>query len=138
MASVDLQPEELLGVHQRVDDDVDRDGLARVGQAVVGRQLVHPQDLDRARRELVGELEPTVLAVAGDRFPQAGASMFSVLSAAGALGCAVAPAAIGWIAKACGSLAPALAALAVAPAIILVMSLRVTGRPGATTDIDGV
>ena len=73
---------------------------------------------------------PTLLATAGDRFPQAGASMFSVLSAAGALGCAAAPAAIGWIADACDSLAPAMIALAVAPAAILVTSLQVT-RPRA-------
>ena len=72
---------------------------------------------------------PTLLAVAGDRFPEAGSSMFSVLSASGALGCAVAPAAIGWIAQACGSLAPAMVALAGAPAVILVASLHVTHRP---------
>ena len=78
---------------------------------------------------------PTLLAVAGDRFPQAGASMFSVLSAAGTLGCAAAPAVIGWIAKACGSLAPAMVALAAAPAVILVMSLQITRPPAPHDDI---
>jgi len=77
---------------------------------------------------------PTLLAVAGDRFPQAGASMFSVLSAAGAFGCAAAPVAIGWIANACDSLAPAMIALAVAPAVILVASFHVTRRRAGKTD----
>jgi MFS family permease len=72
-------------------------------------------------------LWPTLLAVAGDRFPQAGASMFSVLSAVGALGCAAAPAAVGWMGSALGSLAPAMAALAVAPALILVVAVRLRG-----------
>jgi len=82
---------------------------------------------------------PTLLAVAGDRFPQTGASMFSVLSAAGALGCAVGPAAIGWIAEACDSLTPAMVALAGAPMIILVLSLYVTrsSAPQCHTVDDG-
>jgi len=63
---------------------------------------------------------PTLLAVAGDRFPQAGASMFSVLSTVGGMGCAAAPAALGYLAGVLGSLAPAIACLAVAPALILV------------------
>jgi len=71
---------------------------------------------------------PTLLAVAGDRFPQAGASMFSVLSAAGALGCAVGPVVIGWFADAYNSLVPGMVALAVAPAVILVLSIQVTKR----------
>jgi len=67
---------------------------------------------------------PTLLAVAGDRFPQAGASMFSVLSAMGAIGCAAAPVALGYLGTAFGSLTWAMAALAPAPAVILVMALR--------------
>ena len=73
-------------------------------------------------------LWPTLLAVAGDRFPQAGASMFSVLSGVGAMGCAAAPIALGYMGNAFGSLAPAMAALALAPALILVASFRLRSR----------
>jgi MFS family permease len=72
-------------------------------------------------------LWPTLLAVAGDRFPQAGASMFSVLSAVGGLGCAAAPVALGCLGSLFGSLAPAMAALALAPALILIVSFRLRG-----------
>ena len=72
-------------------------------------------------------LWPTLLAVAGDRFPQAGASMFSVLSAVGAIGCAAAPLALGCMGSLFGSLAPAMAALALAPALILIVSFRLRG-----------
>lgn len=65
-----------------------------------------------------------VQAGTGDRFPQAGATMFSVLSASGAFGCAAAPVVVGWIAEADGTLPPALAALAVAPAVILAICAR--------------
>jgi len=73
-------------------------------------------------------LWPTLLAVAGDRFPQAGASMFSVLSAVGGVGCAAAPVALGYVASAFGSLVPAMAALALAPALILIASFRLRDR----------
>ena len=73
-------------------------------------------------------LWPTLLAVAGDRFPQAGASMFSVLSAVGGFGCAAAPVALGYVASAFGSLVPAMAALALAPALILIASFRLRDR----------
>ena len=71
---------------------------------------------------------PTLLAIAGDRFPEAGASMYSVLSAVGCIGCAVAPAAIGYLAGPFGSLAPAMAVLALAPALVLIASLRLRPR----------
>lgn len=64
---------------------------------------------------------PTLLGLAGDRFPRAGASMFSSLSTCGAMGCAIAPALMGWIAEATGRLAPAMAALAAAPAMIMLI-----------------
>jgi len=67
---------------------------------------------------------PTLLAVAGDRFPEAGTSMFSALSSVGAVGCAAAPVALGYLGGAFGSLTLAMAALAPAPAVILAMSLR--------------
>jgi fucose permease len=74
---------------------------------------------------------PTLLAVAGNRFPEAGASMFSVLSAVGAIGCAAGPAAVGWMGSAFGDLAPAIAALALAPALLLVTTTCLDGaRPG--------
>ena len=41
---------------------------------------------------------PTILACAGDRFPQAGASMFSILSTAGGAGGVVGPMVIGLVA----------------------------------------
>jgi MFS family permease len=67
---------------------------------------------------------PSLLAIAGDRFPRAGASMYSVLSAIGTVGCAAAPLALGGLADAFGRLAPAMALLAVAPAAVLVVMRR--------------
>ena len=66
---------------------------------------------------------PTILARAGDRFPEAGASMFSLLSAFGAFGGVVGPLAIGFIAEAY-DLRVAMAALAVAPLVVLLLTLR--------------
>jgi MFS family permease len=77
-------------------------------------------------------LWPTLLAVAGDRFPQAGASMFSVLSAVGGVGCAAAPVALGCLGNVFGSLAPAMVALALAPALILVASAGLRGSRQST------
>jgi MFS family permease len=67
---------------------------------------------------------PTVLALAGDRFPRAGASMYATISAAGGLGCAAGPAVAGWIAERAHGLAPAMGALAVAPLIVLAVAWR--------------
>jgi fucose permease len=69
----------------------------------------------------VGCLWPTVLALAGDRFPDAGASMFSVLSMAGGIGCIVAPAWIGWVASGTGRIELGLASLAAAPLLFLLL-----------------
>jgi fucose permease len=65
---------------------------------------------------------PTLLAMAGDRFPQAGTSMFSVLSAVGGAGCAAAPVAVGCLGSVSGNLAWGIASLAVAPALILAVN----------------
>ena len=66
---------------------------------------------------------PTILARAGDRFPKAGASMFSLLSAFGAFGGVVGPMVIGFIAEAY-DLRVAMAGLAVAPLVVLLLMLR--------------
>ena len=66
---------------------------------------------------------PTVLACAGDRFPQAGASMYSLLSASGCFGCAIGPVAIGLAAGPLG-LAGGMAMLAAAPLIVIVLIMR--------------
>ncbi|MEI7835396.1 MAG: MFS transporter [Planctomycetota bacterium] len=71
---------------------------------------------------------PTLMAAAGDRFPQAGAAMFSVLSFVGSTGCAAVPIAVGFLGQRFGSLAPALALLAVLPAILLVGSFLLNLR----------
>jgi len=66
---------------------------------------------------------PTALAWAGDQFPRAGASMFSLLSAAGAFGGVAAPVAIGVIADRL-SLNVAIALLAAAPLLALALVSR--------------
>lgn len=66
-------------------------------------------------------LWPTLMSLGGNRFPRAGASMYSALSTCGVMGCAIAPALMGWIADATGRLAPAMAALAAAPVLILLI-----------------
>jgi len=68
----------------------------------------------------VAGLWPTILATAGDRFPAAGASMFSLLSAAGNLGGIVGPVTIGAVADRFG-LHWGMALLAVAPFLMLVL-----------------
>ena len=72
---------------------------------------------------------PTLMAAAGDRFPQAGASMFSVLSFVGSAGCAAVPVVVGFLGERLGSLAPALALLAVLPAILLAGSFLLPRPP---------
>ena len=71
---------------------------------------------------------PTTLGSAGDRFPQAGASMYGALSAAGNAGCVVGPYVIGVVADRWG-LSVGMAVLAIGPAsaAVLAMLLR---RPG--------
>ncbi|MFB3890384.1 MAG: sugar MFS transporter [Phycisphaerae bacterium] len=72
---------------------------------------------------------PTVLGCAGDRFPQAGASMYSVLSAVGNFGGVVGPMAIGLAAKSFG-LQAGVALLAVAP-LAAVVCFSLAGRSKA-------
>jgi len=67
---------------------------------------------------------PTVMAMAGDRFPRAGASMFSILSVVVGTGCAAAPVAVGLVASKFGGLTVGIAALAAAPALIVLATLR--------------
>lgn len=71
----------------------------------------------------------TILAVAGDRFPKAGASMYSLLGAAGNSGGVAGPLLIGIIAEAWG-LRAAMALLALAPmlAVIVFQRLLHTGK----------
>jgi len=63
---------------------------------------------------------PTIIATAGDRFPRAGASMFSLLSAAGNLGGVVGPVAIGLVADHSG-LHIAMRVMALVPVATLVL-----------------
>ena len=74
---------------------------------------------------------PTLMAAAGDRFPQAGASMFSVLSFVGSTGCAAVPVVVGYVGERFGSLAPALAGLALLPALLLAGSFLLPGLASA-------
>lgn len=73
---------------------------------------------------------PTIMACAGDRFPHAGATMYAILAAAGALGGFVGPAAIGAVAE-LRDLSTAMAALAVAPLVMAGLLYRVVGGRGA-------
>ncbi len=72
---------------------------------------------------------PTLLGHAGDRFPQAGASMFAVLSGASLFGGVIAPMSIGLAADAFG-LRPAMGLLAAAPLLLVVSLLMIKDRPG--------
>ena len=74
---------------------------------------------------------PTVMAMAGDRFPRAGASMFASLSVCGGAGCAAAPIAVGVVAREFNSLSVGIAALAAAPVLIVVAALRLSRSAGA-------
>jgi fucose permease len=68
----------------------------------------------------VSGIWPSVLSLAGNRFPQAGAAMYSILSAGGNLGGLAGPLAIGLIAQA-GGLRLAMGLLALCPATILLI-----------------
>lgn len=72
---------------------------------------------------------PTLLGMAGDRFPQAGASMYSLLSAFGSAGAIVGPWLVGVTAEAAGSLRLAMMLTAIAPASAIVLALWL--RPAA-------
>jgi MFS family permease len=63
---------------------------------------------------------PTILATAGDRFPKAGASMFSLLSATGNLGGVVGPVTIGLVAD-CSGLNLAMRLMALVPLAALAL-----------------
>ena len=75
----------------------------------------------------VSGLWPTLLSLAGDRFPQAGASMYSLLHTSGNLGGLVGPLAIGLVAQG-SNLRLGMATLALAPLLILL--LRAFDRKG--------
>jgi len=70
-------------------------------------------------------LWPTILALAGDRFPQAGASMFALLPVMGNLGGVVGPLTIGVVAEAAG-LRAGMAVLAAAPLSIILLVRRLS------------
>jgi len=79
---------------------------------------------------------PSILSLAGNRFPEAGASMYSMLSTCGNLGGLVGPLAIGLVGQV-GGLRLAMATLAVAPAAILVVlaiDRRIVQRRQETTN----
>jgi fucose permease len=75
---------------------------------------------------------PTILACAGDRFPRAGASMFSLLAATGNSGGILAPIAIGFVGEHAG-LHAAMRMLALAPvgAVALVWFVVERSRPSS-------
>jgi len=77
----------------------------------------------------VSGLWPTTLSLAGDRFPQAGASMYSLLHASGNMGGLVGPLTIGLIAQHSG-LRLGMAALSVAPLLILAVCTRIQRTSG--------
>ena len=80
----------------------------------------------------VAPLWPTILACAGDRFPRAGATMYTVLGAAGAFGGLLGPVVFGLIAEA-SNLNVAMAALAAAPvAMTLIMVVMLRSHPPRT------
>lgn len=68
----------------------------------------------------VGSLWPTVLAIAADRFPNGGGSMYAMLGAAGTIGAVVMPWLVGWVADE-SSLQWGLTLTAIAPAALVVM-----------------
>lgn len=71
---------------------------------------------------------PLICSSAGDRYPQGGATMFSVLSAAGNCGGVAGPLAIGLIAESL-SLPAAMACLTLAPVLLAVLTMAAL-RPG--------
>jgi len=78
---------------------------------------------------------PTIMGCAGDRFPTAGASMYSLLGAAGNFGGVVGPVSIGFVAQKY-SLNRAIALLAVAPVIIVMLMLMLL--KSVRRDVSGV
>jgi len=79
----------------------------------------------------VSSFWPTILGAAGDRYPQAGASLYSLLSAAGGMGCMAAPMVIGLAADQMG-LRAGMAILAATPLVMMLTVGRVLGsRAGA-------
>jgi fucose permease len=68
----------------------------------------------------VSGLWPTILSLAGDRFPQAGASMYSLLHTSGNLGGLVGPLVIGLVAQSYG-LRLGMATLTLAPLMVLLL-----------------
>jgi fucose permease len=75
-------------------------------------------------------LWPTLLAVAADRFPEGGASMFGALAALGNAGGIVMPWLVGWIADR-SDLSWGLAVSAVAPAAMVPLVLAMRQRRSA-------
>jgi fucose permease len=73
---------------------------------------------------------PTIMGCAGDRFPQAGASMFSLLSAAGNFGGIISPIAIGLVGAHAG-LHAAMRMLALAPLAVVAMVWTLAAPPKA-------
>jgi MFS family permease len=73
-------------------------------------------------------LWPTMLAVAADRQPDGGASMFGILASAGNAGGIVMPWLVGAVADGCG-LRWGLAISAIAPALMLPLVLLLARRP---------
>ncbi len=71
----------------------------------------------------VAELMPTAFASGGDRFPRAGAAMYSILVSCAMFGGAVGPMVIGFVADAVG-LRMAMATLAVAPVLAISVMWR--------------
>ena len=66
---------------------------------------------------------PTILGCAGDHYPQAGASMYSALTAAGIMGGAIGPFVVGLVADAYNQQV-AMGTLAIAPVVAVLLLLR--------------
>lgn len=71
---------------------------------------------------------PTIMGCAGDRYPAAGASMFSLLSAAGNFGGVVGPHSIGLLGQSIG-LRLGMAILAAAPALLVMTMVKLLRKP---------
>jgi MFS family permease len=76
----------------------------------------------------VGAFWPTIIGCAGDRYPQAGASMFSLLSASGNFAGIAGPMIVGAVADVHG-LQAGMAVLAVAPILVAAIMLGLLKRP---------
>lgn len=74
---------------------------------------------------MVSCLWPTTLALAADKFPHGGASLFSYMAAAGNFGCIVTPWAIGIVSQA-ASLPVAMACSAMAPLLLFIIFSRIS------------